>query len=104
MQRFAGDPLKLFDALEKKKGQPAKLWPAQTMLLIMCPDVMVSIVSEKDSEHLRFFQRLRKTVSQAKAPDHAATCLVEFCRATTFVSGRDSALRYMAYGLSTPCR
>jgi hypothetical protein len=76
-ERFAGDPLKMFgalrrslwqtafahilpfilltrlaDLLEKKKGQPAKVWPAQTLLLVLCPDIMITIVSEKDSEYL----------------------------------------------------
>lgn len=97
--RFGGDPARIFDLFEqwsKKKGQPAKLWPAQIMLLVLCPDIVVSIAQDKDTEHNRFFQKVKKAMRAAKSPDHAAACLVHFCKASTYVSGRDSALRFMS--------
>jgi hypothetical protein len=31
----------------QKKGQPGKIWPAQTLLLMLCPSVVVSIAQDK---------------------------------------------------------
>jgi hypothetical protein len=91
--------LRLFELLEtwsKKKGHAAKLWPAQTLLLLLCPAVVVAVAQDKDGEPTKFFQKLKKSMRSSKAAlDPATLCLVDLCRASTFVSG-PVALRYMS--------
>ncbi len=97
---FAGDdPSRLFELLDgwsKKKGQPSKIWPAQTMLLLLCPKIVVAVAQDKDSEQTRFFQKMKKAVRSSKSgPDFATACLIDVCRTSTYVSG-PVALRYMS--------
>ncbi|GAM17779.1 hypothetical protein SAMD00019534_009540 [Acytostelium subglobosum LB1] len=108
-ERLPGQPDVLFDVLDswaKKTAHKNSFWPLQTMLLILCPDIMLAIhKNEKNSDTAakeRFLDALKKALKVPKLADVAAVCYVDICKASTFVSKSEmSALRYIVPGIET---
>lgn len=97
----------MFDTLDSwAKKNKTIFWPLQTMLLILCPDIMLKLLNKDKttdtSTKEKFLDTLKKAL-KSKGADMAAICYVDICKASTFVSKSDlSALRYMvpSIGLS----
>eukprot|EP01133_Synstelium_polycarpum_P017457 gene17457-20830_t len=108
-ERFPGNPDVLFDIFDgwaKKTAHRVVIWPLQTMLLILCPDIMLKINQgshDKSIDSKRSFtDTLRKSLKVPKLADVAAVCYVDFCKASTFVSKSElSALRYFVPQIET---
>eukprot|EP01087_Luapelamoeba_hula_P001442 TRINITY_DN1115_c0_g1_i1.p1 TRINITY_DN1115_c0_g1~~TRINITY_DN1115_c0_g1_i1.p1 ORF type:complete len:2561 (-),score=353.59 TRINITY_DN1115_c0_g1_i1:117-7799(-) len=112
--RLRGEPDKLFDTYvnwggKKKNGD---FWEVQTMLLILCPDIMFSVAraSKESGKEVatkeKFMQNLNKALNKntGKLADVAAICYVDICKASTFVSKQDThtcALRYIVPAIET---
>jgi len=102
-QRLTGNPDAVFDLFEGWASNTAKkssFWPVCTMLLILCPDIMLKVVSNDGSKtngaKAKFLEGLRKGIKSSKLGDVAVRCYVDFCKAATFVAKSDiSALRYI---------
>ncbi|OAD05753.1 hypothetical protein MUCCIDRAFT_137611, partial [Mucor lusitanicus CBS 277.49] len=93
--RIDGSPEILFDifnSLADTTKRKAIFWPVQTMLLVLCPDIMISQslsggrVQNKKSA---FFGSLRKAMKGDRMGELAAICYVDLCRAATYVSKDD---------------
>lgn len=121
-----GNPDLLFDHLSQiSESNRRKLifWPTQTMLLILCPDILFSIglgttssnsgssgsLSELskstksmiNSKKSVFLESLRKSL-RSKLSEVATFCYVDICRASTYVSKTDgSALRLIVPNIET---
>ncbi|KAL6048750.1 Neurofibromin 1 [Balamuthia mandrillaris] len=106
--RLDGEPDELFDIFagwsgKNKKGQ---FWQLQTMLLILCPDIMLQVSLKKgkpkDGGHKdKFMNDLNKAL-KGKLADVSVVCYVDICKASTFVSKQDmSALRYIIPSIET---
>ncbi|EFA82125.1 neurofibromin [Heterostelium album PN500] len=108
-ERLPGQPDVLFDVLDgwaKKTAHKNSFWPLQTMLLILCPDIMLAIhKNEKSADTAKkesFLDSLKKSLKVPKLADVAAICYVDICKASTFVSKSEmSALRYIVPGIET---
>lgn len=109
-----GKPDRLFDIFEtwsgSKKERKALLWPVQTMLLLLCPDILSNVVmavkqglredkTKKVSEtYCKFLDSLLKALrgKEKTLTDVAVVCFVDVYKASTFVSKSDmSALRFL---------
>ncbi|KAF2077194.1 hypothetical protein CYY_001515 [Polysphondylium violaceum] len=107
-ERLPGNPDVLFDILDgwaKKTTHKNHFWPLQTMLLILCPDIMLKIYKDKSPDFAskeKFLDTLKKSLKVPKLADVAAVCYVDICKASTFVSKSDmSALRYIVPAIET---
>eukprot|EP01132_Coremiostelium_polycephalum_P003622 gene3622-4511_t len=107
-ERLPGNPDVLFDILDgwaKKTTHKNSFWPLQTMLLILCPDIMLKIYKDKSPDFAskeKFLDNLKKSLKVPKLADVAAICYVDICKASTFVSKSDmSALRYIVPAIET---
>ncbi|KYR01829.1 hypothetical protein DLAC_01846 [Tieghemostelium lacteum] len=107
-ERLPGNPDGLFDILDgwaKKTTHKNSFWPLQTMLLILCPDIMLKIYKDKSDVYAskeKFLDNLKKSLKIPKLADVAAICYVDICKASTFVSKSDmSALRYIVPAIET---
>ncbi len=119
-----GDPDKLFDVFVgwSSKNKKGHFWEIQTMLLILCPDIMLKVAlhKEKSKETAskacssnsklslyftlthqflvnqdKFMTTLNKAL-KGKMADIAVVCYVDIIKASTFVTKQDmSALRYI---------
>eukprot|EP01156_Anaeramoeba_ignava_P023993 Anaeramoba_ignava/c21872_g3_i1.p2 GENE.c21872_g3_i1~~c21872_g3_i1.p2 ORF type:complete len:906 (-),score=291.81 c21872_g3_i1:3138-5465(-) len=100
-----GNPDVLFDYFRKwgnsMKKKSHEFWPVQTMLIMLCPDILLQIaLANKEfttSPKGQFIETLQTTFrGKGERADKAAFCLVDLCRASTYVSKSDmSALRYI---------
>lgn len=108
--RMSGNPDTLFDIFENWSTNNTKkirvFWPAQTMLLILCPDLLLKIGSshsdqKTDPKKYQFFETLRKSLKGSKVQDAAALCYVDMCKASTFVSKTEvtPGVRYLVPSL-----
>ena len=72
-------------------------WPAQTMLLILSPEILLKAAKgESGDPREQFLTNLKKQLKGGKLADVAAVCYVDICKASTFVSKSDtSALRFL---------
>ncbi|EGG19811.1 neurofibromin [Cavenderia fasciculata] len=108
-ERLPGNPDQLFDILDgwaKKTAHKNAFWPLQTMLLILCPDIMLKIYKQDKatdySAKERFLADLKKSLKVPKLADVAASCYVDICKASTYVSKSElSALRYIVPAIET---
>ncbi|KAI8137099.1 hypothetical protein BJV82DRAFT_547510 [Fennellomyces sp. T-0311] len=102
-KRLDGGPEILFDicnSLADTTRKKAVLWPLQTMLLILCPDVLLaSALSESrgvQNKKTIFLSALKKSLKGTRMAELAAICYVDICKAATYVSKSDvSALRHI---------
>lgn len=104
-RRLAGGPdilFDIFDALADNHKKKLVFWPVQTMLLILCPDILVNITvregnSAVTSAKSNFLSNLKKSLNTKNLADVAAISYVDICKASTYVSKNDkmSALRHL---------
>ncbi|CAG8520644.1 15640_t:CDS:10, partial [Funneliformis caledonium] len=85
----------LFDIIAKKDR--SLFWPVQTMLLILCPDKLMSAIkSDKSAKQtilkIQFFDTLKRSLRNKNA-EVAAVCYVDIFKASTYVKNEASALR-----------
>ena len=90
----------IFEGWASNTAKKASFWPVCTMLLILCPDIMLQVVSADGSKQhgtkAKFLEGLRKGIKSSKLGDTSVRCYVDFCKAATFVAKSDiSALRYI---------
>ncbi|CAJ0643714.1 10011_t:CDS:10 [Entrophospora sp. SA101] len=89
--RMGGKPDVLFDNCYNSADQPHRklvLWPLQTVLLIICPDILNKIANktyDKDSPK-------RSLRNNNKLPEVAAKCYVDFCNASVYLAKSDSSV------------
>ena len=71
------------------------------MLLILCPDILLNIVSDNSKSgnyetKQKFLDGLKSGIKSSKLTDVSVRCFVDFCKAATYVTKSDiSALRYI---------
>lgn len=88
-----------FDAMADNNKKKTVFWPVQTMLLILCPDILGTITgkdpAQASSGKGAFLSNLKKSLKAKNLADVAAISYVDICKACTFVSKSDktSALR-----------
>lgn len=108
--RLPGNPDALFDIFDSWAGSSnskrKEFWPVMTMLLILCPDIMLETVKDTtSSEHKgksKFLENLKKSLKSNKLADVSAICYVDIFKASTFVSKSDmSALRHIVPAIET---
>eukprot|EP01088_Endostelium_zonatum_P001228 TRINITY_DN1152_c0_g1_i1.p1 TRINITY_DN1152_c0_g1~~TRINITY_DN1152_c0_g1_i1.p1 ORF type:complete len:2790 (-),score=689.70 TRINITY_DN1152_c0_g1_i1:4-8373(-) len=103
--KLDGNPDKLFDIFAGWAGKNKKVkefWEIQTMLLILCPDVMLKVAlgKEKLPKEMEakdaFLQQLNKAMDKGKMADVAAHCYVNICKASTNVAKtKENGLRFL---------
>ncbi|KAG0224055.1 Ras GTPase activating protein ira2, partial [Actinomortierella wolfii] len=102
-KRMEGEPYILFDichSLATDNKRRTVFWPLQTMLLILCPDILLnaamSDMRNNLSKKAQFLEALKKSLRNKSLMDIAARCYVDVCKAATYVSRNDnSALRHV---------
>jgi len=110
--RLPGGPEVLFDVFDgwasKHAGRRLNYWPLQTMLLILCPDIMlkVSLNDKKKPKDAKlkekFLDNLKKSLKSNKLVDVSVVCYVDICKASTYVNKGDmSALRFIVPAIET---
>ncbi|KAI8370897.1 hypothetical protein EDC96DRAFT_502763 [Choanephora cucurbitarum] len=77
------------------------LWPLQTILLTLSPDLLVQAFLNDNRTVLNrrtsFPRLLKKTLQSNRMQEIAAICCVDLCKAATFISpNEDSVLRHIA--------
>ncbi|KAI8078349.1 hypothetical protein BDF21DRAFT_43098 [Thamnidium elegans] len=104
-KRLEGGPDVLFEiclSLADTTRKKAILWPLQTMLLILCPDILYSVSTPEgssrnvNSKKTLFLATLKSSLKPGRMAELAAICYVDICKAATYVSKTDaSALRHI---------
>ncbi|KAG1474757.1 hypothetical protein G6F57_010255 [Rhizopus arrhizus] len=78
----------------------AVLWPLQTILLTLSPDLLIqAFLDDRGLQNRRtgFPRQLRKALESVRTQEIAATCYVDLCKAASFVSPNDDTiLRHIA--------
>ncbi|RIB13611.1 hypothetical protein C2G38_1974674 [Gigaspora rosea] len=100
-KRLDGGPEILFDIcynLADNNRRKATFWPLQTMLLILCPDILLnaSMIERPPSmsKKAAFLEALRNSLKKPRLADIAAVCYVDICKASTYIAKNEaSALR-----------
>ncbi|CAG8518713.1 24789_t:CDS:10 [Dentiscutata erythropus] len=100
-KRLDGGPEILFDichSLADNNRRKATFWPLQTMLLILCPDILLnaSMIERPSltSKKATFLEALRNSLKKPRLADVAAVCYVDICKASTYIAKNEaSALR-----------
>ncbi|KAG0747979.1 hypothetical protein G6F62_000155 [Rhizopus arrhizus] len=91
-RRLEGSPEILFDifnSLADTAKKKAVFWPVQTMLLVLCPDIMFStsiVGGNAYNKKAAFLSALSKAMKGDRMGELAAICYVDLCRAATYVS------------------
>lgn len=98
--KLPGKPDELFDVFVGWSGKNKKghYWEIQTMLLILCPDIMFKVAKSETTKETatkeKFMHNLNKAL-KGKLADIAVVCYVNIFKASTFVTKQDSsALRF----------
>lgn len=102
-KRLEGGPDILFDiclSLADTTRKKAILWPLQTMLLILCPDILTAAISTDKPIHSKktvFLTTLKNSLRPGRMAELAAICYVDICKAATYVAKSDAsaALRHI---------
>ncbi|KAG0011185.1 Ras GTPase activating protein ira2, partial [Entomortierella chlamydospora] len=102
-RRMEGEPHILFDichSLATDNRRRIHFWPLQTMLLILCPDILLSAAMSDNRNSLnkkaQFLEALKKSLRNKSLMEIAGLCYVDVCKASTYVSRNDtSALRHI---------
>ncbi|MBW0469189.1 hypothetical protein O181_008904 [Austropuccinia psidii MF-1] len=91
--RLEGSPEVLFDVahgLSENGKKRAYIWPMMSMLLALCPDIVLKITvgdrnrSQVTARKAAFIESLRKHLKTVKMNDVATACCVDLCKAATF--------------------
>ncbi|CAG8450213.1 2329_t:CDS:10 [Ambispora leptoticha] len=98
-KRMEGGPEILFDicySLADNTRRRTVFWPLQTMLLILCPDILLNAAmidrgTAVMSKKALFLENLKKSLRKSALADVAAVCYVDICKAATYVSKNDSS-------------
>ncbi|EXX73089.1 Ira2p [Rhizophagus irregularis DAOM 197198w] len=98
-KRLEGGAEILFDycssLAESNPKKKSVFWPLQTMLLILCPDILfnasMSDVSNSMSKKVAFLDSLKQSLRRSKLAEVAAVCYVDICKASTYVAKSDSS-------------
>ncbi|KAG9291425.1 hypothetical protein G9A89_021843 [Geosiphon pyriformis] len=98
-KRMDGGPDILFkfcNNLADNTRRKTVFWPLQTMLLILCPDILLDAAMSdtrmmSTSKEALFLDSLRKSLRSTRLADVAAICYVDICKASTYVSKNDSS-------------
>ena len=76
------------------------LWPLQTILLALSPDLLVqAFLDDRGLQNRRtgFPHQLKKALQSTRTQEIAAICYVDLCKAATFINPReDTMLRHIA--------
>ncbi|KAG0351334.1 Ras GTPase activating protein ira2 [Gamsiella multidivaricata] len=102
-KRMEGEPHILFDichSLATDNKRRIHFWPLQTMLLILCPDILLNAAMNDNrnnmSKKAQFLEALKKSLRNKSLMEIAGLCYVDVCKASTYVSKNDtSALRHI---------
>ncbi|KAI8904263.1 hypothetical protein DFJ77DRAFT_435890 [Powellomyces hirtus] len=91
--RMEGQPDQLFDifnAFADSNRRKALFWPVQTMLIVLCPDIIYAIVAGGSHAAIAkkaiFLEGIRKSIRSSKVGEVSAFCCVDFVKASTFTS------------------
>ncbi|GAB5590022.1 Ras GTPase activating protein ira2 [Umbelopsis nana] len=111
-KRTDSGPEILFDmagAIADNTRKRSILWPLQTMLLVLCPDILLqSFMSDVPSQATRrgaFLEILRKSLRNSKTAGIAAACYVDICKTSTFVPPTENCvLRHIAADIENELR
>ncbi|ORZ22469.1 hypothetical protein BCR42DRAFT_406243 [Absidia repens] len=92
----------LFDLCSSSADTPRKkaaLWPLQTVLLVLAPDLLLQAFLDNPSSKNRrtsFLGTLRQSLRSARTAEVAAICYVDLCKAATYVPPtEESVLRHI---------
>ncbi|KAI8335906.1 hypothetical protein BC941DRAFT_429713 [Chlamydoabsidia padenii] len=92
----------LFDLCSSSADTPRKkaaLWPLQTVLLVLAPDLLLQAFLDNPSSKNRrtsFLGTLRQSLRSARTSEIAAICYVDLCKAATYVPPtEESVLRHI---------
>ncbi|KAI9026450.1 hypothetical protein CLU79DRAFT_741805 [Phycomyces nitens] len=98
-RRIEGGADALFDiccSLADTTRKKAVFWPFQTMLLVVCPDLLFAATvpdgRNASTKKTVFFGTLRKSIKGGMLSELAAVCFVDILKASTFVSKNDMSL------------
>ncbi|CAO3650284.1 unnamed protein product [Mucor fragilis] len=103
-KKLEGGPDVLFEiclSLADTTRKKAILWPLQTMLLILCPDILYSSANPDGHRNVNtkktlFLATLKSSLKPGRMAELAAICYVDICKAATYVAKSDaSALRHI---------
>ncbi|KAL1917866.1 uncharacterized protein VTP21DRAFT_3700 [Calcarisporiella thermophila] len=92
-QRLEGGPEILFDicsSLADSHRRKTALWPLQTTLLLLCPDIFISALTENAGAHGRdktssFLETLKKNRKGSRLSDVSTVCYIDICKASNYV-------------------
>ncbi|OZJ06244.1 hypothetical protein BZG36_00849 [Bifiguratus adelaidae] len=103
-KRLEGNPEVLFDQCTTLADTPKRraiLWPLQSLLLCLCPDILMGIVfrdgrATQNKKKASFLDALKLSLKASRSADIATACYVEICRAATYDAPTEkSALRHI---------
>ncbi|KAG9288022.1 hypothetical protein G9A89_017617 [Geosiphon pyriformis] len=100
-KRMKGGPDILFsscDTITDNVRRRTVFWPLQTMLLILCPDMLSGAFSDTRmiSREALFLDSLKKSLRNTRWVNVAAICYIDICKASTYLSKNESsALRFI---------
>jgi neurofibromin 1 len=113
-QRLEGGADILFDfagALTESTKRRAVIWPLQTALVLLLPEVFVqadmngSQRGNSLAKKIVFLNNLRQALRQPRSADIAASCLITICRAGSLFAGdSDNALLSFALDIQNDMR
>ncbi|KAM6970361.1 neurofibromin-like [Aplochiton taeniatus] len=97
---------KLFDLVDSFAESPkrkAAVWPLQSILLILCPDIMHTILREVVPDSLSnkkvFLDSLRKALighgGSKQLTESAAIACVKLCKASTYIDWKDHSVIFL---------
>ncbi|KAG0187398.1 Ras GTPase activating protein ira2 [Apophysomyces sp. BC1034] len=92
--RIEGGPEFLFDFCNSSADTTRKkavLWPLQTLLLLLCPEVLTSaIVDTRPTKKSVFLNALKKSIQGGRMMDIATICYVDLCKAAPYIGQSDN--------------
>ncbi|KAI9283473.1 hypothetical protein BC943DRAFT_100701 [Umbelopsis sp. AD052] len=111
-KRVDNGPEILFDmaaAVIDNTRKRSVMWPLQTMLLVLCPDILMqAFLSEAPSQASRrgaFLETLRKALRNSKTSTIATACYVDICKTSTYVPPTENCvLRHIAADVENEIR
>ncbi|EFC40840.1 rasGTPase-activating protein [Naegleria gruberi] len=107
-----GGPQKLFNVIaeRKLKKQAPFIWPLQTMILLLCPEVFANTImavkqgdkpKPSEKKEYKFLENILKALKEKNTKrdvnsDTAVVCFVDFYKASTYLKSRDlTAFRFL---------
>ncbi|XP_053130571.1 neurofibromin isoform X2 [Hemicordylus capensis] len=97
---------KLFDLVDgfaESTKRKAAVWPLQTILLVLCPeiiqDIAKDVVEETKTNKKLFLDNLRKVLAghsgSRQLTESAAIACVKLCKASTYISWEDNSVIFL---------